>query len=99
MLQAGILGVMWKEGWGWWWRLKKLGLGGMRGRAIAEGEEAFIVFLVATDEGARGKGCASGIMRSFQDIARKEGKPIWRKSLIFVFGKLNFVKERMLMSG
>jgi hypothetical protein len=99
MLRAGILGVMWKEGWGWWWRLRGVGKADLRGKAIGQGEEAFTVLLVATDERARGKGCASRIMESFQDTARKEGKPIWCKSLIPVVGKLNLVKQKKLMRG
>lgn len=104
--QAGFLGV-----------LLKLGISGCakmlseleplkhraKAKVLGKGEKYYYIFFLGTGEEARGKGYCSRIVRGYQEVAAKEGLPIWIEAgteyCMRLYERLGFVHVEELILG
>ncbi|PVH88973.1 hypothetical protein DL98DRAFT_508815 [Cadophora sp. DSE1049] len=80
LIPAGFIGMVWDVGIAATYRM--LGdlspkVDAVKAKALGGQKRYYYVFFTATDAAARGQGLCSKLIRKFQDIAQKDGLPIW----------------------
>lgn len=80
LIPAGILGIIWTLGFGGYRRMI-MEFSPMADAAKTRGLKGqtryYYVFFVGTADRAQGQGLGSALMRELQDVARKDGLPLW----------------------